>query len=123
MEASHQQEMFLLSTINNSFYTAMTFPRKRKEKQRNTTSSTLLQVKMSQSSQLQPTQHHGRHIMPQRHCLQEQKNKSPFLHYFDYGENKEGYWDYNHMVLQFEDVLDCLKVMHPNFHFVFLFDH
>ena len=51
------------------------------------------------------------------------KDKSPFLHYFDYGENKEGYWDYNHMVLQFEDVVDCLKVMHPNFHFVFLFDH
>ena len=51
------------------------------------------------------------------------KDKSPFLHYFDYGENKEGYWDYNHMVLQFEDVLDCLKVMHPNFHSVFLFDH
>ncbi|KAI2513790.1 hypothetical protein MHU86_573 [Fragilaria crotonensis] len=49
--------------------------------------------------------------------------KSPFLTYFDYGENKEGYWDYNHMVLQFEDVVDCLKVMHPNYHFVFLFDH
>ncbi len=50
--------------------------------------------------------------------------KSPFLTYFDYGENKEGYWDYNHMVLQFEDVVDCLKVLqHPNNHFVFLFDH
>jgi hypothetical protein len=49
--------------------------------------------------------------------------KSPFLTYFDYGENKEGYWDYNHMVLQFEDVVDCLKVMHPQVHFVFLFDH
>ena len=45
--------------------------------------------------------------------------KSPFLTYFDYGENKEGYWDYNHMVLQFEDVVDCLKIMHPQFHFVF----
>ena len=49
--------------------------------------------------------------------------KSPFLTYFDYGENKEGYWDYNHMVLQFEDVVDCLKVMHPLYRFVFLFDH
>jgi hypothetical protein len=49
--------------------------------------------------------------------------KSPFLTYFDYGENKEVYWDYNHMVLQFEDVVDCLKVMHPQVHFVFLFDH
>ena len=51
------------------------------------------------------------------------KDKSPFLTYFDYGENKDGYWDYNHMVLQFEDVIDCLKVLHPQFHFVFLFDH
>jgi hypothetical protein len=49
--------------------------------------------------------------------------KSQFLTYFDYGENKEGYWDYNHMRLQFEDVVDCLKVMHSQVHFVFLFDH
>ncbi|KAI2493895.1 hypothetical protein MHU86_20622 [Fragilaria crotonensis] len=49
--------------------------------------------------------------------------KSPFLTFFDYGENKDGYWDYNHMVLQFEDVVDCLKILHPNVHFVFLFDH
>jgi hypothetical protein len=48
---------------------------------------------------------------------------SPFLTFFDYGENKEGYWDYNHMVLQFENVVDCLKVMHPHYHFVFVFDH
>ena len=31
-------------------------------------------------------------------------SKSSFLTFFDYGENKDGYWDYNHMVLQFEDV-------------------
>ena len=37
--------------------------------------------------------------------------KSPFLTYFDYGEHKEGYLDYNHMVLQFEDAIDCLKIM------------
>ncbi|KAI2490954.1 hypothetical protein MHU86_23613 [Fragilaria crotonensis] len=39
-------------------------------------------------------------------------SKSPFLTFFDYGEHKEGYWDYNHMVLQFEDVVDCLKIIH-----------
>lgn len=50
-------------------------------------------------------------------------DKSPFLVFFEYGENKEGYWDYNHMVLQFEDAVDCLKVMHPNYKYVFLFDH
>jgi hypothetical protein len=27
------------------------------------------------------------------------------------------------MVLQFEDAVDCLKIMHPHNHFVFLFDH
>jgi hypothetical protein len=49
--------------------------------------------------------------------------KSPFLTYIDYGENKEGYWDFNHMVLQFKDVVDCLKIMHQQvLHFVFLFD-
>ena len=36
--------------------------------------------------------------------------KSPFLTFFDFGKNKDGYWDYNHMVLQFEDVIDCLKL-------------
>ena len=50
-------------------------------------------------------------------------DKSPFVVFFDYGENKEGYWAYNNMVLQFEDVVDVLKVMHPTFDFVFLFDH
>ena len=29
------------------------------------------------------------------------------------GEDKEGYWNYNHMVLQFEDAIDVLKVMFP----------
>ncbi|KAI2512867.1 hypothetical protein MHU86_1413 [Fragilaria crotonensis] len=50
-------------------------------------------------------------------------DKSPFLVLFEYGENREGYWAYNHMVLQFEDAVDVLKVMHPSFDFVFLFDH
>jgi hypothetical protein len=51
------------------------------------------------------------------------KSESPFLLYFDYGENRDGYWNYNHMVLQFEDTIDVLKVMYPNFKFVYLFDH
>ena len=50
-------------------------------------------------------------------------DKSPFLVFFDYGENREGYWAYNNMVVQFEDVVDVLKVMHPAYDFVFLFDH
>ena len=51
------------------------------------------------------------------------KNNSPFLVYFDYGENRDGYWNYNHMVCQFEDTIDVLKVMHPHYKFVYLFDH
>ena len=53
------------------------------------------------------------------------RNKSPFLVgvFFEYGENREGYWAYNNMVLQFEDAVDVLKVIHPAVEFVFLFDH
>ena len=50
-------------------------------------------------------------------------DKSPFLVLFEYGENKEGYWNYNKMVLQLEDAVDVLQVMHPDFDYVFLFDH
>ena len=77
-------------------------------------------------------------------------DKSPFLVFIEHGENREGYWAYNNMVvLQFEDAVDVLKVMypefdagdvlkviypefdagdvlkviHPEFDFVFLFDH
>ena len=51
------------------------------------------------------------------------KNKSPFLLFFEYGENREGYWTYNNTVIQFEDAVDVLRVMHPTYDFVFLFDH
>jgi hypothetical protein len=51
------------------------------------------------------------------------KEALPFLVTFAYNENKEGYWDYNHMVLQFEDTVDVLKVMYPEYEFVYLFDH
>ena len=51
------------------------------------------------------------------------KAKSPFLHFFEYGENREGYWNYSNMVIQFEDAVDILQVMHPTFDFIFLFDH
>jgi hypothetical protein len=50
-------------------------------------------------------------------------DKSPFLVSFEYGENREGYWSYNNMVLQFEDAVDVLKIMHPSHDFVFLFNH
>ena len=48
---------------------------------------------------------------------------SPFVKYLFIGANNEGYWNSFHMALQFEDVVDCLKVLYPEFEFVFLFDH
>ena len=37
--------------------------------------------------------------------------------------NKEGYWNSFHMSIQFEDVVDCLQVLSPEFVVVLLFDH
>ena len=51
------------------------------------------------------------------------KSESPFLLFFEFGENREGYWNYNNMVIQFEDAVDVLQVMHPQYDFIFLFDH
>jgi hypothetical protein len=56
-------------------------------------------------------------------CTEKQDLKeSPFVKYFELGANNEGYWGYNHMVLQLEDCVDCLKVVYPHLDFVFLFD-
>ena len=49
--------------------------------------------------------------------------ESPFVVSFELGANNECYWTYNHMSLQFEECVDCLKVIHPQFDFVLLFDH
>jgi hypothetical protein len=35
---------------------------------------------------------------------------NPFVHYFNYGTQEEGYWCYEMMVLQMEDAVDCLTV-------------
>ena len=48
---------------------------------------------------------------------------SPFVRELEYGANKEGYWTYDNMLVQFEDCVDVLKVMYPQFDFVFLLDH
>jgi hypothetical protein len=47
---------------------------------------------------------------------------SPLVHLFEYGAEKKGYWNYNHMALQVEDLMDCLPVLYPDFDFVLLFD-
>lgn len=48
---------------------------------------------------------------------------NPFVLEFEYGATAEGYWTYDRMVLQLEDCADVLKALHPEFDFVFLFDH
>ncbi len=48
---------------------------------------------------------------------------SPFVFEFEYGTSNEGYWCYEHMVLQLKDCMDCLKVLFPQFQYLFLFDH
>ena len=49
---------------------------------------------------------------------------SPFIRKFEYGVNSDRFWNYNHMVVQFEDVVDVLKALNGNtYHFLFFFDH
>jgi hypothetical protein len=46
---------------------------------------------------------------------------SPFIVEFEYGANAEGYWTYDHMVLQFEDCVDVLMVLYPKNEYMFAF--
>jgi hypothetical protein len=48
---------------------------------------------------------------------------SPFVVEFEYGINTEGYWTYDHMVLQMEDCADVVTVLYPEYDYIFLFDH
>jgi hypothetical protein len=56
-------------------------------------------------------------------ALKKDLKESPFVVYFELGMNNEGYWTYNHMAIQFEECVDCLKVVYPHFDFAFIFDH
>ena len=39
------------------------------------------------------------------------------IQYFDLGTNEEGYWNYNHVALQVEDVFDVLSIKYPSYDF------
>ena len=39
---------------------------------------------------------------------------SPFRRDLQYGANHEGYWTYDDMIVQVEDCIDCLKVVHKD---------
>ena len=59
----------------------------------------------------------------QGQTLKKDLKESPFVVYFELGANNEGHWTYNHMAIQFEDCIDCLKVIYPHFNVALLFDH
>jgi hypothetical protein len=49
--------------------------------------------------------------------------KSPFIKEFEYGTSNESYWCYDHMVLHFEDVVNCLITLYPQYDYLLLFYH
>ncbi len=50
---------------------------------------------------------------------------SPFIIFFENGTDfgKEGYWTCDQMSLQFEDCVDCIATLYPEYDSVWLFDH
>ena len=48
---------------------------------------------------------------------------SPFYVEFEYVAQHKGYWTYDHFVLQCKDVVDCVKVLYPQFEFHLCVDH
>ena len=42
-------------------------------------------------------------------AMKKDLKSSPFTIYFELGANNEGYWTFNHMAIQFEDCVDCLR--------------
>ena len=52
--------------------------------------------------------------------------EDPFIKLFEYGnsDGKEGYWTYDHMICQVEDILDVLFVVYGiKYDILLLFDH
>jgi hypothetical protein len=48
---------------------------------------------------------------------------TPFMQLLEYGANNNGYWSYELMVIQFEDCIDVLQTLYPQFDYVFLVGH
>jgi hypothetical protein len=49
--------------------------------------------------------------------------ESPFVRYLNIGANNKGFWNSFHKSVQLEDVVDCLRILYPEYDVVFLFDH
>jgi hypothetical protein len=55
----------------------------------------------------------------------EELKESSFILHFEYGTRvgKQEYWTYDHMSLQFEDCIDCVWALYPNYSSVWMFEH
>mmetsp|Transcript_46844 Transcript_46844/g.56680 ORF Transcript_46844/g.56680 Transcript_46844/m.56680 type:complete len:227 (+) Transcript_46844:16-696(+) len=42
------------------------------------------------------------------------KSENPFVQMLEHGQGKDGYWTYNHMVVQIEDVIDTMVCLYPD---------
>ena len=51
--------------------------------------------------------------------LKQELTSLPFIQELEHGKNSDGFWTYDHMVLQFEDCIDVLKHLYPQFDYVF----
>jgi hypothetical protein len=51
------------------------------------------------------------------------EQKQAFIKEFEYGSSNEGYWNYDHMVLQMEDCINLMTILYPSYDYLFLFDH
>jgi hypothetical protein len=53
------------------------------------------------------------------------EDTNPFVRYFHFGANKQGYWSYEHLIVQLEDCVDVLKVVLDlgNYEVRFMVDH
>jgi len=58
-----------------------------------------------------------------RNTIKPPLTMTPFLRTITIGVNNDGYWTSYHMAIQLEDCVDCLKILFPDFDFLFLFDH
>jgi hypothetical protein len=58
-----------------------------------------------------------------KHSSKKPLTQSPFVRDLLIGATKGGYWNGSHMALQLEDVVDVLRILRPDFDWVFFFDH
>jgi hypothetical protein len=79
-----------------------------------------IQIKLTEKQKLEVQE--GIEMRHGHYCVDPLDN-SPSVLQFKYGANNQGYWKYDHMVLQMEDCIDVVKNLWPQSDYVFLFEH